>query len=121
MLCIPSMEARSNNWMLMRNHFLRDAVEMVLGRQIVTPRENAAVACAPHGSRRPTPIVGSGCVCRDQKSKQRNILEKAVCFASSLYATNIQYLKRCASFVKMNKLFLLYSFLHVVNKLIDLH
>ena len=31
MLCIPSMEARSNNWMLMKKHFLRAAVEMVLG------------------------------------------------------------------------------------------
>ena len=59
MLCMPSMEARSNNRMLVRNHFLRGAVEMVLGQQIVTPRENAAVARAPHGSRGPTPIVGS--------------------------------------------------------------
>ena len=41
----------------MRNHFIRGAVEMVLGRRIVTSRENAAVARAPHGSRGPTPIV----------------------------------------------------------------
>ena len=48
--------------------------------------------------------------------------EKAVWFAGSLYATNIQYLhvQRCISLVKMNKIFLLYSFLHVVNKLMDL-
>ena len=31
MLRMRSMEARSNNRMLMRNHFLRGAVEMVLG------------------------------------------------------------------------------------------
>ena len=62
-LCMSSMEARSNNRVLMRNHFLRGAVEMVFGQQIVTPRENAAVARAPHGSRGPTPIVGSCCVC----------------------------------------------------------
>ena len=41
----------SNNRMVMRNHFLRGAVEMVLGRQFVTSRENAAVTRAPHGSR----------------------------------------------------------------------
>ena len=71
MLCMPSMESRSNNRLLMRSHFLRGGVEMVLGRRIVTPRENAAVARAPHGSRGLTPIVRSYCVCRDQKRKQR--------------------------------------------------
>ena len=45
---------------------------------------------------------------------------KAVWFAGSLWATNIQYIKRCASLVKLNKLFFLYSFLYVVNTLIDL-
>ena len=63
MLCMPSIEARSSNRMVMRNHFLRDAAEMVLGRQIVTSRDNAAVARAFHGSRGLTPIVGSCCVC----------------------------------------------------------
>ena len=43
----------------------------MLGRRIVTPRENADVACAPHGSRGPTPIVRSCCVCRDHKRKQQ--------------------------------------------------
>ena len=70
-LCMTSMEARSNNRMLMRNYFIRSAVEMVPGRRIVTSRENVAVARAPHGSRGPTQIVGSCCVCRDQKRKQR--------------------------------------------------
>ena len=78
MLCMPSIEARSNNRMVIRNHFLRGAVEMVLGRQIVTSRENAAVAHAPHGSRGPTPIVGSCCVCRDQKRKQRKTRKSCV-------------------------------------------
>ena len=73
---MTSMEARSNNRMLMRNHFNRSAVEMVLGRRIVTSRENAAVARAPHGSRGPTPTVGSCCVCRDQKGKQQKNQEK---------------------------------------------
>ena len=70
MLCMPSIEARSNNRMVMSNHFLRGAVEMVLGRQIARSRENAAVTRAPHGSRGPTTIVGSCCVCRNQKRKQ---------------------------------------------------
>ena len=90
MLCMPSMEARSNNRMLMRDHFLRGVVEIVLGRQIVTPRENAAVSRAPHGSRGPTPIVGSCCVCRRGNNKKPG---KPKWFAGSLYATNIQYLK----------------------------
>ena len=71
MLWMPSIEARSNNRMVVRNLFLQGAVEMVLGRQIVTSRENTAVAHAPHGSRGPTPIVGSCFVCQDQKRKQR--------------------------------------------------
>ena len=70
MLCMPSIETRSNSRILMRNHFLRGAVEMVLGRRIVAPPENAVVARAPHGNRGSTPIVGSCCVCRDQMRKQ---------------------------------------------------
>ena len=93
MLCMPSIEARSNNRIVMRNHFLRRAVEMVLGRQIVTSRENAAVACAPHGSRGPIPIGGSCCVCREQKRKQQNtrkscvICRKPVCNEHSVFVT----------------------------------
>ena len=78
MLCMPSIEAGRSNWMVMRDHFLRGAVEMVLGRQIVTSLENAAVARAPHGSRRPTPIVGSCCVCQDQRRKQRKTRKSCV-------------------------------------------
>ena len=51
---------------------------MVLGRQIVTSRKNVAFARAPHGSRGPTPIVGSCCVCRDQKRKQRKTRNSCV-------------------------------------------
>ena len=50
MLCMPSIEARSNDQMLIRNQFLRGEVEMVLGQRNVTSRENAAVARLPHGS-----------------------------------------------------------------------
>ena len=78
MLCMPSIETCSNNRMVMRNHFLRDTVEMVLGRQIVTSRENAAVARAPHGSRGPSPIVGSCCACRNQRKKQRKTRKSCV-------------------------------------------
>ena len=53
---------------------------------------------------------------RGNKEKPR----KAVWFVGSLCATNSQYLKRCASLVKMDKLFFLYSFLHDVDELIDL-
>ena len=62
----------------MRNQFLRGAVEMVLGRTIVAPTENAVVIGAPHGSRGSTPIVGSCCVCRDQMRKQRTTRKSCV-------------------------------------------
>ena len=78
MLCMPSMEVRSNHRMFMKNHFLRGVVEMVLAQQIVTPRENAAVAGAPRGDRGLTPIVGSCCVCPDQKRKQRKTRKSCV-------------------------------------------
>ena len=80
MLSMPSIEAPSNNRMVMKNHFLRYTVEMVLGRQIVTSPENAAVARAPHGSSGPTPIVGSCCVYRDQRKKpQKNRKNCMIC------------------------------------------
>ena len=43
-----SIEAHSNDRMLIRNHFFRGVVEMVLGRRNVTSRENAAFACLSH-------------------------------------------------------------------------
>ena len=118
MLCMPSIEARSNSRMLMRNHSLRGAVEMELGRCIVAPPENAVVTRGPHGIRGSTPIVGSCCICRDQ---MRNNVKpgKAVRFADNLYVTNIQYRKQCASFVTMNELFFLCLFPYVINKLTD--
>ena len=70
MLCMPSTEARCNNKMVIRNHFLRGAVKIGLGWHVVTSRENAAVARAHHG---PTRIVERCCVCRDQKRKQQKI------------------------------------------------
>ena len=78
MLCMPSIEARGYNRMVMRNHFLRGSMEMVLGQQIVTLRKHAAVARASHGSRGPTLIVGSCCVSRDQKRKQRKTTKSCV-------------------------------------------
>ena len=54
MLFMPSIEACSNDRMLMRNQFLRGAVEMVLGRRNMKSLENAAVAGFPHGSHGPT-------------------------------------------------------------------
>ena len=39
MLCMPSIQARSNSRMLMRNHFLQGAVETVLGRYIMAPKK----------------------------------------------------------------------------------
>ncbi|CAM1324636.1 Uncharacterised protein r2_g3341 [Pycnogonum litorale] len=77
-LCMPSIEARSTNRMLTRNYFLRGAVEMVLGRRIVTLPEAAGRPHLPHGSRGATPIVGTCYVCRDQKRKQRKTRENCV-------------------------------------------
>ncbi|GLV44629.1 hypothetical protein CBL_02859, partial [Carabus blaptoides fortunei] len=71
-LCMPSIEARSTNQLLMRNHFLKGAVQMVLGGRRVTP----PIAQVPHGSRGPSPIVGICYVCRDQKRKQLEVLQK---------------------------------------------
>ena len=85
----------------------------------MTPPKNAAVARAAHGSCGPTPIVAVVVSAETRKGNNEKP-GKAVWFAGSLYATNIQYLKQCASLVKMKKLFLFYSFLYVVNKLIDL-
>ena len=78
MLCMPSIKARSNIRTLMRNHFLRGAEKMVLGRRIVAPPDNAVVARAPHGNRGSTPIVGSCCVCRDQMRKHRKTRKSPV-------------------------------------------
>ena len=52
-----SMEARSNNRILTRNNLRVDAMEMVLGRRIVTSRENVTVVRAPHDSPGPTQII----------------------------------------------------------------
>lgn len=77
-LCMPSIEARSTNRMLMRSHFLRGAVEIVHGRRIMTLLEAASTHQVPHGSRGATPIVGSCYICRDQKRKQRKTLKSCV-------------------------------------------
>ena len=71
---MPSMEARSNNRMLMKNYFFQSAVKLVFGRQSLTLEESAAVARASHGSRGPTSVIGNCCVCRDQKRKQRKTI-----------------------------------------------
>ena len=44
---------------------------MVLGQRNVTSGETAAVAYLLHGRCGPTTIIGSCCVCRDQRKKQR--------------------------------------------------
>ena len=69
MLRVPSIKARNKSRMIMRNRFLQGAVKMVLGRHIVTPRENASVYRALCGSRGSSPIVGSCSVYPDQKRK----------------------------------------------------
>ena len=78
MLCMPSIEARSNSRMLMRNHFLRGPVEMELGRRIVALPENAIVTRALHGIRGSTPIVGACCICQDRMRKQRKTRKSCV-------------------------------------------
>ena len=65
-----SIEARNTNQIVTRSHFLRGAVEMVLGRCIVPPPEAAASPKVPHGSCGATPTVGSCYICREKKRKQ---------------------------------------------------
>lgn len=84
--------------MLMRNHFLRNAVEMVFGRRIVAQPEALANPRVPHGSRGATPIVRSCYVCQDQKKKQRKTIKncvdcvKPVCDEHSVSKTACTYL-----------------------------
>ena len=66
---MPSIEARSNSRMLMRNYFLPGTMEMMFGRRIVAPPENAIVTRVPHGNRGSTPVVGGCFLCRDQMRK----------------------------------------------------
>ena len=119
MLCIPSIEARSNSRVLKRNHFLQGAVEMMLRRHIMASQENAVVASAPHGSRGSTPIVHICCVCQEQMRKHRKtrkscvVRRQPVCNKHSISQTN-------SFFVKINELFFLCLFLHVAHKLTDL-
>ena len=77
-LCMPAIETRSQNRMLSRNHFLRGAIEMVLGRRIVTASEAVAGPQVRHGSRGASPVVGSCYVCRDLKRKQRKTRKSCV-------------------------------------------
>lgn len=92
-LYMPAIEARSTNRMLTGNHFLRGAVEMVLGRRIVIASETATGPQVPHGSRGAPPVVGSCYVCRDLKRKQRKtrkfcvVCVKPVCDEHSIAKT----------------------------------
>lgn len=72
-LCKPEVENRSTCQKIVRNPFLRGAMEMVLGRQIgIVPK--AAVA----GSREVHLVVGSCYFCRDLKRKQRKTRKSCV-------------------------------------------
>ena len=75
---MPLIEAPSMNRIVMRNHFLRDAVEMVLERRIVLPQKAATTSTEHRGSRDSTPIVGSCYFCRDQNCKQRKTRKSCV-------------------------------------------
>ena len=79
MLCMPTREAPCNNRVLIRNHYLRSEVEMVVGRRIVTLREYNSVARAPHGSRGPTPIAGRPEEETTKIRKSRVIWEQPLC------------------------------------------
>ncbi|CAK8673292.1 unnamed protein product [Clavelina lepadiformis] len=86
-------EARSANRMVMRNRFLRAAVEMVLERHTATPPEGeltpATNSKEPHGSNGATPIVGN-CYVADTRNENDERPGKAAWFAFSLFATNTQ-------------------------------
>ncbi|CAK8675755.1 unnamed protein product [Clavelina lepadiformis] len=86
-------EARSANRMVMRNRFLRAAVEMVLGRHTATPPEGELTpetnSKEPHGSRGATLIVGN-CYVADTRNENDVKPGKTAWFAFSLLATNSQ-------------------------------
>ena len=90
---MPSGEARSANRMVMRNRFLRSAVEIVLGRHTATPPEGELTPATnfkkPHGSNGATPSVGN-CYVADTGNENDERSGKAVWFAFSLFATNTQ-------------------------------
>ncbi|CAK8671746.1 unnamed protein product [Clavelina lepadiformis] len=84
-------ETRSANRMVMRNRFLRAAVEMVLGRHTATPPEGeltpATNSKEPHGSRGATLIVGN-CYVADTSNENDVRPGKTAWFAFSLLTTN---------------------------------
>lgn len=77
-LCLPSVEKRSSNRLLMRNHFLKAAVEMVLGRRAGIQPAAVVGPKQPHGSRGPTPVAGRCVSCRDQSRKSRKTRKSCV-------------------------------------------
>lgn len=69
---MPSVEARCTNQMLIRSHFFRSSVKIVLGRRIVVqPQE-------PHGKREATSTVSICKLFRDLKQKQRKTRKSCV-------------------------------------------
>jgi len=72
-LCMPLVEARSINQVVMRKQFIRGAVQMMIERRIVSPQEATATSTVHYGSHGSTPIVGSCYFCRNQNRKQRKI------------------------------------------------
>lgn len=77
-LCRPSIEQRGTNQLIMRNHFIKSAVEMVLGRRAPIVPMEAAGRQQPHGRRGPTPVVGRCIICRDQTRKHRKTRKSCV-------------------------------------------
>jgi len=75
MLCMPSKEARSNSRMLMRNYFLRGAVEMALGHELWRHKKmllRLVLLMAVLDPHRSLAVV---VCCRDQIRKQRKTMK----------------------------------------------
>lgn len=78
-----AIEVCSTKPILMRNYFVRSAIEMVLRRRIVVSSE-AVAGPVPHGSRGASPIIDSCYGCRELKRKQRKTRKSGGLFETHL-------------------------------------
>ncbi|CAK8689726.1 unnamed protein product [Clavelina lepadiformis] len=96
-LCMPSVEARSTNRMVMRNRFLRAAVEMVLGRHTTTPPERTAMEVVELHRLLAAAMSAETCNENDVKAG------KAAWHAFNLFATNTQWQKQNVNTCETNE------------------
>ena len=94
---MPFIEARNIKRIVMRNHSLRGAEQMMLERRIVSPQDAAAASTTHRGRHGSTPIVGSCYFSETRTEKNGRRGKAALLYAACLQRTfsikdNVQYL-----------------------------